>query len=347
MQIHTSTDVYYMKRAIELATKGQFTTRPNPNVGCVIVNNGKIIGEGFHYRAGEPHAEIHALRQAGDDTKGATVYVTLEPCNHHGRTPPCADALINAGIEKVVIAVTDPNPIASGGITKLEAHGIKVITGVCYEEAYQLNLGFFRTMQQGLPYVRLKSACSLDGKIAMQSGESKWITNDSSREDVQRLRAISGAIITGSQTILNDDPAFTVRSNRLGIPVNDISQPLLVVLDRRGRIDKDSDWYRRQSAQRNVLLVQQPIHLDDLLNQLRDDYAIHDVMVEAGANITTAFLQSGLVDEWIIYQAPCILGENTQPITNFNLPKISEQIRLNSVSHETLDGDNKLVYKLA
>lgn len=188
---------YYMSRAIELAKKGRFTTRPNPNVGCVIVKDNQIIGEGFHYLAGQPHAEVFALRQAYEhDAKhlqGATAYVTLEPCSHHGRTPPCADALIKAGISRVVIAVVDPNPkVDGGGIAKLQQAGIEVITGICEQAAYQLNEGFFKVMRGGLPFVRLKIATSLDGRTAMANGESKWITSDQSREDVQRLRAQDG-----------------------------------------------------------------------------------------------------------------------------------------------------------
>ena len=217
---------YYMSRAIELAKKGRFTTRPNPNVGCVIVKDNQIIGEGFHYLAGQPHAEVFALRQAYEhDAKhlqGATAYVTLEPCSHHGRTPPCADALIKAGISRVVIAVVDPNPKVDGvGIAKLQQAGIEVITGICEQAAYQLNEGFFKVMRGGLPFVRLKIATSLDGRTAMANGESKWITSDQSREDVQRLRAQAGAIITGSETILQDHPALNIRSQQLGVNLDD------------------------------------------------------------------------------------------------------------------------------
>lgn len=339
---------YYMRRAIELAKRGQYTTRPNPCVGSVIVKDGQIVGEGFHYQAGQPHAEVFALRQAGDKAQDATAYVTLEPCSHYGRTPPCADALINAGIKQVVIAVTDPNPkVAGGGIAKLKNAGIEVITDVCHAQSYALNKGFFRTMQGGLPYIRLKSACSLDGKIAMQSGESQWITGDMARQDVQRLRAMSGAIITGSQTVLSDNPQLNVRSG-IDVPIADIPQPLLVVLDRRGRIDKHSNWYKQQLAQRPILLVQTPhIDLEQLLIQLRDDYAIHDVMVEAGATVASAFLQAGLVDEWVIYQAPCLLGKKAVDLTNFNFDTMNQQLTFNLVSHETLGNDLKLVYQLA
>lgn len=350
MQTYQSTDVYYMQRAIELAKKGRYTTRPNPCVGCVIVKNGQIIGEGYHYRAGEPHAEVFALRHAkqamGDDLTGATAYVTLEPCNHYGRTPPCADALILAKISRVVIAVADPNPNASGGIAKLKKAGIEVITGVCHTQAFVLNQGFFRVMAGGLPYVRAKTACSLDGKIAMATGESQWITSEESRQDVQYLRAISGAIITGSQTVLADYPQMTVRSQQLGVAVSDIPQPLLVVLDRRGHIDTKGTWYQSQLAQRKILLIQEPITLNQLLITLRDEYAIYDIMIEAGAGITTAFLQAKLIDEWVVYQAPCLLGKTATDMSNFDFSTIAQQLNLNLVSHETIGKDLKLIFNL-
>lgn len=343
MQV-TSQDSYYMNRAIELAKKGQFTTRPNPCVGCVIVKDGQIIGEGYHYQAGQPHAEVFALRQAGDKATGATAYVTLEPCSHHGRTPPCAETLIQANIAKVVIAVTDPNPkVAGGGIAKLQQAGIKVVAGVCHDTAYALNHGFFNTMSGGLPYVRLKIACSLDGRIAMASGESKWITGEPARDDVQRLRARSGAIITGSQTVLSDLPLLTVRSHSLGVPLADIAQPLLVVLDRRGRIDVQSVWYQNQVKSRPILLVQDNLSLEQVLQNLKTDYQIHDVMVEAGVSLTTSFLTQNLVDELSVYQAPCLLGQNGIAMFGADFTALSQQVRFEIVSHETFGQDLKVV----
>ncbi len=349
----THQDSYFMRLAIQLAKKGQFTTRPNPCVGCVIVKDNNIIGEGYHYQAGRPHAEVFALRQAkqavGDDLTGATAYVTLEPCSHHGRTPPCADALINANISRVVIAVTDPNPkVAGGGIEKLTNAGIAVTTGVCHDEAYALNQGFFKTMSGGLPYVRLKIASSLDGRIAMQSGESKWITGATAREDVQRLRAISGAIITGSQTVLADSPSLNVRSPQLAC-LSNIPQPLLVVLDRRKRLNVTDDliksWVKNQAENRPFYLCQDDVSLTEILRQLRDDYHIHDVMVEAGATLSTAFLQQNLVDELIIYQAPCLLGSSAIPMFTADFAKMCEQLRFNLQSHETIGDDIKFVFR--
>lgn len=342
---------YYMSRAIELAKKGRFTTRPNPNVGCVIVKDNQIIGEGFHYQAGQPHAEVFALRQAYErDAKqlqGATAYVTLEPCSHHGRTPPCADALIKAGISRVVIGVVDPNPkVDGGGIAKLQQAGIEVITGICEQAAYQLNEGFFKVMRGGLPFVRLKIATSLDGRTAMANGESKWITSDQSREDVQRLRAQAGAIITGSETILQDHPALNIRSQQLGVNLDDIPQPLLVVLDRRQRIQMMDAWYQSQINKRPVLLIQDAtISLTQLLTTLKDNYQINDVLVEAGATVAASLLQQGLVDELVVYQAPCFLGNNAKPMINFNAQHIHQQIIASLVSHETMGNDIKLIYR--
>ena len=342
---------YYMSRAIELAKKGRFTTRPNPNVGCVIVKDNQIIGEGFHYQAGQPHAEVFALRQAYEhDAKqlqGATAYVTLEPCSHHGRTPPCADALIKAGISRVVIAVVDPNPkVDGGGIAKLQQAGIEVITGICEQAAYQLNEGFFKVMRGGLPFVRLKIATSLDGRTAMANGESKWITSGQSREDVQRLRAQAGAIITGSETILQDHPALNIRSQQLGVNLDDIPQPLLVVLDRRQRIKMTDVWYQSQINKRPVLLIQDAaMSLTQLLTSLKDNYQINDVLVEAGATVAASFLQHGLVDELIVYQAPCILGSSAKPMINFKAQHMHQQIIASLVSHETIGADIKLTYR--
>jgi diaminohydroxyphosphoribosylaminopyrimidine deaminase/5-amino-6-(5-phosphoribosylamino)uracil reductase len=342
---------YYMSRAIELAKKGRFTTRPNPNVGCVIVKDNQVIGEGFHYQAGQPHAEVFALRQAykrdAKQLQGATAYVTLEPCSHHGRTPPCADALIKAGISRVVIAVVDPNPkVDGGGIAKLQQAGIEVITGICEQAAYQLNEGFFKVMRGGLPFLRLKIATSLDGRTAMANGESKWITSDQSREDVQRLRAQAGAIITGSETILQDHPALNIRSQQLGANLDDIPQPLLVVLDRRKRIQMTDTWYQSQVTHRPVLLIQDAaINLTQLLTSLKDNYQINDVLVEAGATVAASFLQQGLVDELVVYQAPCILGSSAKPMINFTAQHIHQQIIATLVSHGTMGDDIKLIYR--
>lgn len=344
-------DVYYMQRAIELAKRGQYTTRPNPNVGCVLVRDGRILGEGFHARAGQPHAEIMALRAAHaaqQTTNGATAYVTLEPCSHHGRTPPCADALIAAEVARVVIAVTDPNPkVAGNGIAKLRAAGIEVQTGVCQAQAAALNAGFLRCMQGGLPWVRAKIACSLDGRIALTDGTSKWITGDAARDDVQRLRARAGAIITGSQTVMSDAPRMDVRSASLGVPAAEIPAPLLVVLDRQARVSLAGDWTQQQAQHRPLWLVQSPaLTLAEVLDTLKQRQ-IYDVLIEAGAQVTTAFLQAGLVDELVVYQAPCLLGQNAQPMFVADIAALNQQLRLNLVSHETIGQDSKLIFNIA
>ena len=240
----TDTDHAFMSRALQLAARGLYTTDPNPRVGCVIVRGGEIVGEGFHVRAGEPHAEVHALRAAGERVAGATVYVTLEPCSHHGRTGPCADALVATQSARVVVAMQDPNPRVSGnGIARLRAAGIVVDTGVLEAEAQALNPGFVSRMSRGRPFVRVKLAMSLDGRTAMASGESKWITGPEAREDVQRLRARSGAVLTGIGTLLADNPALTVRPEdwRLGTYDHEwVRQPLRILLDRDLRAEPEA-----------------------------------------------------------------------------------------------------------
>lgn len=236
-------DELYMARAFELARLGRFTTAPNPNVGCVIVRDGEIVGEGYHLRAGEPHAEVHALRMAGDKARGATAYVTLEPCSHHGRTPPCADALVAAGVTRVVAAMQDPNPqVAGRGLYKLQQAGVEVRHGLMLAEAEAVNLGFLKRMRTGFPYVQLKLGASLDGRTAMASGESQWITSPEARQDVQRLRAQSAAILSTSATVLADDPSLTVRWDELDAetqrlyPRDNLRQPLRILLDSQNRI---------------------------------------------------------------------------------------------------------------
>ncbi|MFX2222269.1 bifunctional diaminohydroxyphosphoribosylaminopyrimidine deaminase/5-amino-6-(5-phosphoribosylamino)uracil reductase RibD, partial [Acinetobacter baumannii] len=229
-------DQYWMQQAIELAKRGLYSTKPNPNVGCVIVKDDQLIGEGFHPKAGQPHAEVFALREAGEHAQGATAYVTLEPCAHYGRTPPCAEALVKAQVKKVVVACPDPNPLVAGkGVQILENAGIEVEIGICEDLAAQLNQGFLKAMSTGMPYVRLKVASSLDGRTAMASGESKWITGSAARQDVQHWRAISGAVITGIDTVIADDCQLNVRSLH-NIDIETVAQPKRVILDRRGRL---------------------------------------------------------------------------------------------------------------
>ena len=335
-------DRYFMMLAIEQAKRGLYTTRPNPAVGCVIVQADKVVGQGFHPKAGQPHAEVFALKDAGTRAIGATAYVTLEPCSHTGRTPPCALGLIEAGIKRVVIAGLDPNPqVAGRGVKLLEQAGIAVTVGVLTAQAEALNKGFLKAMRSQMPYVRLKIATSLDGRTAMASGESKWITGTAAREDVQKLRAQSGVIITGSETVIVDNPQLNVRSNQLGINPEQVPQPKIVILDRRGRLDHDlqSDYQLCQSPE---TLYWHEENLIELLKNLVSDHHCYDVLVEAGASVAGSFLQQQLVDELIVYQAPCLLGTQARPMVAINPLALAQQLRFDIHSHEQLGTDLKL-----
>ncbi|EIC82782.1 bifunctional diaminohydroxyphosphoribosylaminopyrimidine deaminase/5-amino-6-(5-phosphoribosylamino)uracil reductase RibD [Serratia sp. M24T3] len=338
-------DDYYMARAFELARKGRFTTTPNPNVGCVIVRDGEIVGEGYHIKAGGPHAEVHALRMAGEQARGATAYVTLEPCSHHGRTPPCADALLNAGIIRVVAAMQDPNPeVAGRGLYRLRQAGVEVSNGLMLSQAEAVNLGFLKRMRTGFPYVQLKMAASLDGRTAMASGESQWITSAAARQDVQRFRAASSAILSSSATVLADDPSLTVRWSELdqdtqdqynqalsaigSTAPDDLRQPLRVIVDSKNRVTPQHKLVHQpgetllarlqadgQSWPENLRQLVVPATADNrvdlviLMMQLAKQQ-VNSVWVEAGSELAGALLQAGLVDELIIYMAPKLLGDN-------------------------------------
>ena len=346
-------DQIWMQRAIHLAQQGQYSTRPNPNVGCVIVKDGQVVGEGFHPRAGQPHAEVFAIRQAGALTQGATAYVTLEPCAHYGRTPPCAKGLVEAGIAQVVVACSDPNPLVAGkGIQILQEAGIQVSTGVCEAEAAVLNRGFLKAMATGLPYVRLKVASSLDGRTAMASGESKWITGPEARQDVQHWRAISGAVITGIETVLADDCLLNVRQLPDVDDLNTVVQPKRVVLDRQGRLPlnaqilKQPDTvmvmgpFRAELAQLGVIQLEIQ-SLSSLLRTLKD-FQIYDVLVEAGATLSSAFLQQGLVDELISYVAPTLLGQSARAMFNAEFEHLAEQLRFKLIDVSQIGNDVRL-----
>lgn len=329
-------DEIYMARALKLAQRGRYTTHPNPNVGCVIVKNGEIVGEGFHFRAGEPHAEVHALRMARDRARGATAYVTLEPCSHHGRTPPCCEALINAGVARVVAAMQDPNPqVAGRGLYRLSQEGIEVSHGLMMSEAERLNRGFLKRMRTGFPWIQLKLGASLDGRTAMANGESQWITSPEARRDVQRLRAQSHAILTSSATVLADDPALTVRWDELGADTQaryaqaDVRQPVRIVVDSQNRVtpahrlvqQPGETWFARTRADerqwpdgvRQILVPEHNGHLDLVsLMMLLGREQINSIWVEAGAQMAGALLQAGLVDELIVYLAPKLLGSEAR-----------------------------------
>jgi diaminohydroxyphosphoribosylaminopyrimidine deaminase/5-amino-6-(5-phosphoribosylamino)uracil reductase len=326
----TSIDHKYMADALRLAQQGQYTTDPNPSVGCLIVSAvGVVVGEGWHERSGQLHAEPLALQQAGDKSQGATAYVTLEPCSHHGRTPPCADQLITAGIRRVVYAMEDPNPIVSGaGAQKLIAAGIEVVGGVLTAEAEALNRGYAHRMRTGRPWVRSKLAVSLDGRTALASGASQWITGAAARADVHRWRARSSAVLTGSGTVLADDPSLNARP----VDVDDFIAPLRVVLDSGLRtpptaklfavsgpvlICHCSDDQQRIAAlsDAGAELLAVPAHhpgevkLVDTL-QMLGEYGLNDVWLEAGAVLNAGFLNDNLIDELIVYQSGCLLGDS-------------------------------------
>lgn len=346
------TDTVYMARALQLATEGLYTTQPNPRVGCVIVKDGQIVGEGFHARAGQPHAEVHALQQAGAQVKGATAYVTLEPCAHYGRTPPCANALIAAQVSRVVIAALDSNPLVAGkGQTMLEAAGISTTVGILEHQAQALNAGFFRRMAGGLPYVRVKTAASLDGRTAMQSGESKWITGAEARRDVQKWRAQSGAIITGIGTVLVDNPSLTVRpQDWTDWHYGEVVQPKRVVLDSQLRMPLDALILQITGV---IIVTHQPItHVKvqqlqalgvdvwcfdsssspkiDVLQALKKlaEQGINDVLVEAGAAVAGAFVEANLIDEWVMYFAPTLLGSDAKPMFDWPIQTMAQQQKL-------------------
>ncbi len=360
-------DQSHMARAIRLAAKGLYTTHPNPRVGCVLVKNNEVVGEGFHLRTGEGHAEVNALAAAGSKATGATAYVTLEPCSHHGRTPPCAQALIDAGVSKVISAMQDPNPLVAGrGHTLLQQAGIDVASGLLEAEAKALNPGFIKRMSQGLPLVRVKQAMSLDGRTAMASGESQWITGAAARSDVQRLRARSSAIITGIGTVIDDDPAMTLRAEQLGLAeAAQIvqRQPLRVIMDSTLQTPADRQilqgdetviFYRSASDDKlqtmkalDITLVQ----LDQLephavLSWLAKERDCNEVLIEAGAKLSGAFTQAGLVDEWRIYIAPKLLGSDARPL--FELPgmtQMSQQIQLQQTDLRMVGDDIRITFQ--
>ncbi|ROM76622.1 riboflavin biosynthesis protein RibD [Pseudomonas brassicacearum] len=339
-------DAHYMARALELARRGHYTTHPNPRVGCVIVRDGQIVGEGWHIRAGEPHAEVHALRAAGEQARGATAYVTLEPCSHHGRTPPCADALVNAGLARVVAAMQDPNPnVAGRGLQRLAQAGIATESGVLEGEARLLNQGFLKRMEHGLPYVRVKLAMSLDGRTAMESGESQWITGPAARSAVQRLRAQADVVLTGADTVLADNARLTVRADELGLDAEQTAlvmsrPPLRVLVDGRLRVPLDAPFFKAGPALvATCMAVEEQyangpecmivagddgqVDLRRLLVALaaRD---VNEVLVEAGPRLAGAFARQGLVDEFQIFIAGKFLGSSARPLLDWPLAQMKD-----------------------
>ncbi|MCY1280514.1 Riboflavin biosynthesis protein RibD [compost metagenome] len=356
-------DQAHMARALELARKGIYSTHPNPRVGCVIVRDGQVVGEGWHVRAGEPHAEVHALRQAGELARGATAYVTLEPCSHHGRTPPCADALVAAGVGRVVAAMQDPNPqVAGRGLKRLADAGIAVESGVLEAEARALNAGFIKRMEQGLPFVRVKLAMSLDGRTAMASGESQWITGPEARAAVQRLRARASVVLTGADTVLTDAARLTVRPDELGLDPEltalAVSRPpLRVLVDGRLRVPVSAPFFQAGPALVATVTDGAPypghewlalpgadgrVDLRRLLLELAARGA-NEVLVEAGPRLAGAFARAGLVDEYQIFIAAKFLGSSARPLLDWPLERMAEAQELKIVEMRAVGDDWRVI----
>jgi diaminohydroxyphosphoribosylaminopyrimidine deaminase / 5-amino-6-(5-phosphoribosylamino)uracil reductase len=355
-----------MRRALELAGRGLYSTHPNPRVGAVLVRDQEIVGEGWHERAGGPHAEPLAIRAAGERARGSTAYVTLEPCCHHGRTPPCVDALLAAGVRRVVFAIADPNPRVNGGGAKLlRQAGVEVASGLLAREAADLNAGFLLRMREGRPFVRLKSAASLDGRTALANGKSQWITSEEARADVQHWRARSSAVLTSADTVLADDP-------RLDVRIDTPRQPLRVVLDRRRRVrrtakilappgevlvftapeSKTSKTTKRGATALATTLGPARIETVRTLRSHLDvrrvfarlaELDINEVLVEAGPVLSGALLSAGLVDEWLLYLAPRLLGPDARPLAQFaKLTKLDASPRFELIDSQTVGPDLRL-----
>lgn len=353
-----------MSRALQLARRGLYTTHPNPRVGCVLVKNNEIIGEGWHEYSGGPHAEINALNRAGNPAKGADCYVTLEPCVHTGKTPPCTDALASAGIGRVIIAAIDPNPVVAGkGVEQLAQQGITVAAGLLQQQAQDLNCGFYTRMQKGRPYVRCKLAMSLDARTAMADGTSQWITGAAARQDVQHLRAQSAAVLTGINTVLIDNPGLNVRDLDTGN-----RQPLRVILDRELRIPKDAKILQVPGESivftvygcpdREKILVQagvQVIRIDSsgekdfligVMRFLAKERQINEVLVECGPTLAGSLLLAGLLDELVVYMAPVLLGDKARAL--FNLPgldSIKDKIQFKFCDIRMIGQDCRIILK--
>lgn len=356
-----------MAEALQLARKGLYTTRLNPRVGCVVVKNSEVIGRGYHLSPGSPHAEVLALSTV-KDSDGATIYVNLEPCSHHGKTPPCAETLVSAKVSRVVAAMTDPNPLVHGkGLEYLRSHGIKTAVNILKNEAIELNKGFVMRMTNGRPYLTVKTAISLDGKTALKSGESKWISSNESRMDVQKQRARSCAIMTGIDTIIADDPSLTVRlsNEELGI-VDNIQQPKRIILDTQLRISPSAKVLNqaedviiytcvenRKSAELKMQNVQiviakktaNHVDLDAVMKDLADR-GINEVLVEAGSTLVGSLFENKLVDEMIVYMAPHIMGDASLGIAKLDsIQSMQDRIEFDISQTRKVGKDIKLQLK--
>ena len=363
-------DAAFMQQALDLAKQGEFTTTPNPSVGCVLVKDGEVVGKGFHAKAGEPHAGVIALREAGGRARGATAYVTLEPCSHFGRTPPCAKGLVEAGVSKVIAAMCDPNPqVAGKGLQILSDAGIESAVGLLEENAEQLNKGFLKRMRTGKPFVQLKLAMRIDGKTAMASGESKWITGAQARADVQQYRAKASAILSTSQTVLADDPSLNVRWEELpsdvkaDYPQEKLRQPVRVILDSSHKVRSDFKVFSTESpvwlvGEDDYPLTGFPVFTEYLqldrnqgetrLQALMAELGkrqINTLWVEAGATLAGALIAENLVDELIIYMAPKLLGDQARDLCHLpNLTQLADAPLWQLQSCEPVGDDLKLIY---
>ncbi|MDE1941740.1 MAG: bifunctional diaminohydroxyphosphoribosylaminopyrimidine deaminase/5-amino-6-(5-phosphoribosylamino)uracil reductase RibD [Betaproteobacteria bacterium] len=349
-----------MDRALELAARGMYGTTPNPRVGCVLVREGVVVGEGWHERAGEPHAEVHALRAAGERARAATAYVTLEPCSHTGRTPPCADALLAAGVGRVVVAMQDPNPLVAGeGIARLRSAGIPVTVGLNEDQARALNVGFISRMTRGRPWIRAKVAMSLDGRTALANGTSQWITGEAARTDAHRLRARSCAMLTGTGTVRRDDPELTVRL------VDSSRQPVRLVVDNRLETPLDAKILRGGGAvlltvctdesralpykERGAEVVVLPAAANGRVDfkamaKYLGERAFNEVTTEAGSRLLGPLLEAGIIDEFVFYVAPALLGEGAAGVIQVEpLAALSERFRLAIDSVSPIGDDWRIV----
>jgi diaminohydroxyphosphoribosylaminopyrimidine deaminase/5-amino-6-(5-phosphoribosylamino)uracil reductase len=356
-------DRAFMAQALRLAAQGLYTTTPNPRVGCLVVQGEQIVGEGWHARAGEPHAEALALAQAGDRARGATLYVTLEPCNHHGRTPPCAQAVIAAGVSRVVIAMADPNPKAAGGADALRAAGITVEAGLLEHEARELNIGFISRVTRGRPWVRMKVAASLDGRTALEDGTSQWITGEAARRDGHHWRARACAVLTGIGTVKDDDPRLNVRA------VATTRQPLRVLVDSRLEVSPDArllqgdggpllvisavDDAARIAVLRErgaeVLVMPNPHGKTDLAAILAElgRRGINELHVEAGTRLNGSLLREGCVDELLVYLAPSMIGDTGRAMASLPaLASLTDQKRLRFTDVLRIGDDLRLMARM-
>ncbi len=359
----TVDDYKFMARAMELARQGLYTSHPNPRVGCVLVRDNVIVGEGSHIQTGKEHAEINAIKQAGDKAKGATCYVTLEPCVHTGKTPPCTTGLLSAGIKSVIASMVDPNPLVNGkGLECLAKNGIKTYTGLLDKQAEAINIGYIKRQKYGVPHIRCKMAVSADGKTALKTGESKWITGPEARADVQYLRAESGAIMSGIGTVIADDPRLTVRDldlqgrlpfrviidETLSIPLGAelFKQPGKIIIYTTAKNDEKINMLKEMEVD-VVIIENNNKYLLSSMQSLARDYQVNSVLIESGAKLAGAMLDENLIDEFIIYQAPVFFGSNAMPMVQIkDVMEMENKISLVLKDSRQIGQDLRLQYQV-